>query len=99
METVVAAVVAASGAILVAIITNRSIKGRVGTPNGHGTLIEMVTRLFEDAGEIKGKVDELHTQVHEHTMEDREQFAQVNLRLGNLERTEAVRAAERHPDA
>ena len=109
-DAVIVAVIGFAGLSLAAWIPTRQIRKRVGSPNGHGSLIDMVTHLFRLHEETQTRVRALHEEtrtqvenlsdvVQEHATEDREAFAKLGLQMGNLEHDEANRVVERREQA
>ena len=64
METVLAAVVGAIATVCVAAIPIVIVQRRVGKPNGHGTVVEMLTSLYNDIKTLKKSYEHLHECFH-----------------------------------
>lgn len=85
LEGADAAVITAIGAVVVATIggaftlaSSRATKSAVGTPNGHGNVIQMSERILIEVGRIHEKIDE-------HTEQDERNFSELNSRIGDIE--------------
>lgn len=78
MEIVLAATLGAIATVLVAVVPVIVVNRRVGKPNGHGNVIEMLTSLYNDLKDLKASHDHLHECFHK-------QHDAHSQRLGTLE--------------
>jgi hypothetical protein len=86
------ALIGASGAVVVAVttglfawLTARQTRSAVGTPNGHGNVVEMAERILMELGRLHEKIDDQAEDFTEHVGADEQTFAQIAHRLERLE--------------
>jgi len=65
-------------------LVEEKLESKIGTPNGHGTLIQQVTDMYENQMKVSGSVSDIQLRLTSHMQQEMDQREVTNKKIDKL---------------